>query len=94
MQGRNDVRGPGFFTVNFSIVKDTPISALGEAGKIQFRVETFNLLNRANFQTPLGTGYTNNSQALATPNPISSAAVVTGTSSTSRQIQFGLKIMF
>jgi len=88
-QGRNDLRGPGFFTVNLSIVKDTRIAALGEAGKIQFRVETFNLLNRANFATPMGTGYSSSGG-----NPSGPAGVLTSTSSTSRQIQFGLKLMF
>jgi hypothetical protein len=89
-QGRNDIRGPGYMTVNFSIVKDTSIAALGEAGKLEFRVETFNILNRANFQTPFGT----DSSSTTGANPLGSAAVTTSTSSTSRQIQFGVKLMF
>ncbi len=87
-QGRNDLRGPGYFSLNLSLVKDTAIAALGEAGKLEFRVETFNLLNRANFTTPFGTAYQSNGTLLGT------AGVITSTNGPSRQIQFGVRLMF
>jgi len=49
---RNSVYGPGFADVDFSVVKNTPIT---ERVKAQFRIEMFNLLNRANLATPSGT---------------------------------------
>jgi hypothetical protein len=47
--GRNAFRGPGFGAVDFSIFKETAIT---ERIKTQFRVEIFNLFNRANLANP------------------------------------------
>jgi Carboxypeptidase regulatory-like domain/TonB dependent receptor/TonB-dependent Receptor Plug Domain len=44
--GRNTIRGPGFAQWDLALVKNTKI---GERFNLQFRVEGFNLLNRANF---------------------------------------------
>ena len=52
--GRNILRGPGFATLDFSLVKDTALGFLGENGKLEFRAEFFNILNRANFTTQIG----------------------------------------
>jgi Carboxypeptidase regulatory-like domain/TonB dependent receptor len=49
---RNGYRGPGFADVDFSVVKNTPIT---ERVKAQFRIEMFNLFNRTNLATPSGT---------------------------------------
>ena len=38
--------------VDFSLVKDTAIRRLGEAGKLEFRAETFDLFNHPNFSGP------------------------------------------
>ncbi len=47
--GRNVLRGPGFGAVDFSVFKETPIT---ERLRTQFRVEIFNLFNRANYANP------------------------------------------
>ena len=47
--GRNILDGPGFATVNASLLKNI---VLKEAMTLQFRVEAFNLLNRTNFNLP------------------------------------------
>ena len=47
--GRDTFIGPGLATWDFSTMKNTGIS---ERLKLQFRAEIFNLLNRANFNTP------------------------------------------
>lgn len=47
--GRNALRGPGFAAVDFSIFKNTSIT---ERIKTQFRMEIFNLFNRANYANP------------------------------------------
>ncbi len=47
--GRNILDGPGFATVNASLLKNI---VLKEAMMLQFRIEAFNLLNRTNFDLP------------------------------------------
>jgi hypothetical protein len=50
--GRNAIFGPGFASIDPSIFKDFPIR---ERLKAQFRVEVFNVLNRANLTNPTTT---------------------------------------
>src|SRR5713226_537277 len=47
--GRDTYIGPGLATWDFSVLKETHIT---EGLNLQFRAEIFNLLNRANFNTP------------------------------------------
>jgi hypothetical protein len=76
--------GPGLATWDFSGQKDT---RLGEGLTLQFRGEIFNLLNRANFNTPNLIAFT--------PTGVSgTAGAITSTSTTSRQVQFALKLLW
>jgi carboxypeptidase family protein len=82
--GRDTLIGPGLATWDFSVLKDTRIR---ERLCLQFRAEIFNLLNRANFNLP--------NAVVFTPSGVSpTAGVVTSTSTTSRQVQFGLKLLW
>jgi TonB-dependent Receptor Plug Domain len=82
--GRNTLIGPGLATWDFSVLKDTKIR---ERLTLQFRAEIFNLLDRANFNTP--------NLIVFTPSGVSgTAGAITGTSTTSRQVQFGLKLLW
>jgi hypothetical protein len=100
--GRNILRGPGFANLDFSLVKDTALGFLGEGGKLEFRAEVFNILNRANFVTPgfgIGGGSANNSALVFAARadaeaPLASAARISVTSGASRQIQFALRLIF
>jgi hypothetical protein len=76
--GRNIVDGPGYQSVNLSVVKDT---LLKEGLTLQFRAESFNLFNRPNLDLP--------DIFLGSPSfgRISSAQG-------QRHIQFGLKLLF
>ena len=47
--GRNTIYGPGFGSVDFSVFKKTSIT---ERISAEFRLEIFNLLNRANYANP------------------------------------------
>ena len=81
---RDSLTGPGLATWDFSAVKDT---VLHERLTLQFRAEIFNLLNRANFNTP--------NLIVFTPSGVSgSAGVITSTSTTARQVQFALKLLW
>ena len=82
---RNPLRGPGLSTVDLSLFKDTMLS---EKVNLQFRAEIFNLFNHANFGMP-GTSLFTQTGAL-----VGSAGVITSTLTTSREIQFGLKLLF
>jgi hypothetical protein len=82
--GRDTLTGPGLATWDFSVLKDTRIR---ERVNLQFRAEIFNLLNRANFNLP--------NAVVFTPSGVSpTAGVITSTSTTSRQVQFGLKLLW
>jgi hypothetical protein len=82
--GRDTLEGPGLSTSDLSLLKDTH---LREKLNLQFRAELFNLLNRANFNTPNAVTFT---PAGVSP----TAGVITSTSTTSRQVQFGLKLLW
>jgi hypothetical protein len=84
--GRNVLTGPGLATTDSSLAKNMP---LNEKLRLQFRVEFFNLFNRANFGTPNAVVF---SSASATPSP--TAGVISSTATTSRQVQFGVKALW
>jgi hypothetical protein len=68
-------------------------TALRERLRLQFRAEIFNLLNRANFNTPSLITFT----PPTVPNPTGvsgTAGAITSTSTTARQVQFGLKMIW
>ena len=83
--GRNVVIGPGFNNTDFSIIKNTKIR---ENMRLQFRAEFFDLFNHANFGPP--------GNVVGTPafGRITATRFPTGESGSSRQIQFGLKLLF
>ena len=82
--GRGVFRGPGLSELDVSAFKSTAIS---ERASLQFRAEAFNILNRANFGTP-------NSVVFSGTSYSPSAGLITVTTTASRQIQFGLKLIF
>ena len=87
--GRNILAGPGLNDLDFSVVKNTHFH---ELFNVQLRAEAFNLLNRTNFQVPpLVTG-TDIFDSTAAPNP--TAGLLTSTTTSSRQIQLGLKVIW
>ncbi len=83
--GRNRFYGPGIKTVDLSIFKNQKIS---EALSLQLRAEAFNVLNHANLAAPNFLNDANNS--FTDPN----AGILASTSTTSRQMQFGVKVIW
>ncbi|MBI2821078.1 MAG: TonB-dependent receptor [Acidobacteria bacterium] len=84
---RNAGEGPGLATLDVSILKNFFVS---ETARVEFRAEFFNVLNRTNFQGPARSRFTHT--AGGTINR--TFGLLTETATTSRQIQFGLKIIF
>ncbi len=90
--GRDTYTGPGLATWDFSVLKETHIF---ESLNLQFRAEIFNLLNRANFNTPnLITSVLLPSPNQTVPVKSPAAGAITSTSTSSRQVQFGLKFLW
>lgn len=82
--GRNTFRGPGLHNFDIALVKDTPFGSRGgaELGTLEFRAEFFNVFNIVNFGLPnnvlRGSGF----------------GIIGKTASSSRQIQFSLKVIY
>jgi hypothetical protein len=101
---RDGLRAPSLTDVDASMVKDTKVRWLGEAGAVEFRAEVFNIMNHPNFGLPgtqiwskpastnVGTspelGSSANTAVLGT------AGQITSTNNRSRQVQLALKILF
>jgi len=88
--GRDTYIGPALATWDFSVLKETSIR---KRLNLQFRAEIFNLLNRANFNTPNLIVFTPPTATNLT-GLSGTAGAITSTSTTSRQIQFGLKLLW
>jgi len=83
--GRHTIIGPGITTFDLNLSKNTKVA---EKSELQFRVEIFNLFNRANFGIPNTTVFLSGGRRDVTAGRITS--VVTS----SRQIQFALRYAF
>jgi hypothetical protein len=82
--GRGTYLGPGLAGLDLSLVKDIAVT---ERVNLQFRSEFFNILNHTNLGTPNAIVFSGTSIS-------PSAGLITTTATTSRQIQFGLKLIF
>lgn len=90
--GRNILRGPGLASVDFSLAKTFGIKPLGEGAGLEFRAEVFNILNRANFGAPNRTVFSGTGASAGVP--LANAGIISSTSTSSRQIQFALRLSF
>lgn len=92
--GRDSLTGPGLADADFSLVKNAVVY---ERLRAQFRVEYFNIFNRTNFTTPNPIVFSNGptpSKIATAPVLSPTAGVETATATTSRQLQFALKLLF
>jgi hypothetical protein len=88
---RNSIVGPGLANLDMSLFKNNYVKRISEQFNIQFRMEIFNILNHANFNPP-----TSNTQVFngdgsrdgLTP------GVIDATATTSRQLQFAVKVIW
>ena len=88
--GRNQLVGPGLLNLDFSMVKNNFVPKISENFNIQFRFEFFNILNHANFQSPIDNSTLFNQDGTS----VGAAGSLDATTTTSRQIQFGLKVIW
>ena len=88
---RNDLHGPGFSDVDFSVFKNTKI---GERVNTQFRVEMFNVFNRLNLASP-GGGYCTDSSSCSITTTIGNAYGAPGIGAGEPfNTQLALKVIF
>jgi hypothetical protein len=90
--GRNVITGPGVTSLDFSVFKNNYIKRISERFNIQFRAEVFNILNHANFAPPSTPGNTDIFNGLGKVSD--SVGLLTRTTTTAREIQFAVKVIF
>ena len=88
---RNQVYGPGTQALGFSLFKAFPIY---EEAKLQFRAESFNLLNTPTFAYPNATINSYDANGVAVPNVGVGEISSTAAAASPRQLQFALKLIF
>jgi outer membrane receptor protein involved in Fe transport len=87
---RNSVVGPGLLDLDFSAVKNFPITKVSDVFSIQFRSEFFNILNHSNFASPIDNSTIFNQNG----SPVPGAGTIDSTTTTNREIQFALKVIW
>jgi len=90
--GRNILIGPGMSNLDFSVFKNNPIRRFSENFNIQFRAEFFNIMNRANFAVPVTPDNTDIFDSTGVPTGV--AGLLTSTTTTAREIQLALKVVW
>jgi hypothetical protein len=88
--GRNGVVGPGLVNFDVSLFKNNSVKRISEQFNVQLRVEVFNSLNRSNFNPPTSNETIFDGNGV----PVPGAGEITSTATTSRQIQFALKVIW
>ncbi|PYS38356.1 MAG: TonB-dependent receptor [Acidobacteria bacterium] len=86
---RGRFTGPGFYNLDMSLFKRIPLK---ERLNLQFRAEAFNILNHANFNSPIA-----GNVVFDTSDPskyAGTAGTITETANRERQIQFALRLEF
>jgi hypothetical protein len=89
--GRGDFTGPDLRTLDLALAKHARLAAFGNDARIEFRIEAFNVLNRANFGTPELRAFAGTA---ATESPIATFGRITTTVTSSRQVQLGVRVRF
>jgi len=90
--GRNILIGPGVTSLDFSLFKNNYIKRISERFNIQFRAEIFNIFNHANFAPPSTPTNSDIFDGSGSPNTV--AGALTSTTTTAREIQFAVKVIF
>ena len=90
--GRNTLNGPGLASVDFSVFKNNYIRRISENFNVQFRAEIFNILNRANFAPPTTPDNTDIFDSAGSVSDV--AGILSRTTTTAREVQFAIKIIW
>ena len=85
--GRNALIGPGLLNLDASLIKNTHLS---ERVNVQFRLETFNVINHTNFNPPLDNNVIFDETGVLVPG----VGTIDSTQIPARIIQLGAKLAF
>jgi TonB dependent receptor-like, beta-barrel len=92
---RNILRSPGITNLDFSLAKNFAIKRLGEGSHVEFRAEAFNIMNTPNFAVPARAVFSGTAgQAVLSTAQQNQINSTNGSFLTSRQLQFGLRLVF
>jgi hypothetical protein len=83
--GRNVIIGPGLANMDMALIKKIELS---EGVSLQFRGESFNVLNKVNWAQPSVSTFQSNGAYAG------NVGAITGTSTSGRQMQLALKLLF
>ena len=89
--GRGDFRGPNLRTVDLSLIKDSALVRARQQGRVELRLEVFNVLNRANFGVPELRAFAGEADGEA---PLATFGRIRTTVTSARQIQLGARVTF
>jgi hypothetical protein len=93
--GRNIANGPGLINLDFSVFKNNYIPKISETFNAQFRAEMFNITNRNNFAPPgVGVGTSVPVNVFDSTGVSANPGKLLNTTTTARQIQLALKLIF
>jgi hypothetical protein len=88
---RGAFTGPDLRTVDLSLVRFFPFKMLSDTGRLEFRVEAFNIFDRANFGIPSLAAFTGAADNEA---PLTTFGRIRNTVTSARQIQLGIRATF
>src|ERR1700736_5027309 len=90
--GRNVLIGPGLSNLDFSVFKNNYVRRISEDFNVQFRAEFFNVLNHTNFSVPVTPDNVTIFDSTGAPTGV--AGLLTSTTTTAREMQFALKVIW
>lgn len=88
---RGAFTGPNLRTLDLSLVKRFPWARLGDAGRVELRIEAFNVLNRANYGIPGLVAFAGARDGEA---PLPTFGRIRTTVTAARQVQLGARVVF
>jgi hypothetical protein len=89
--GRGALIGPDLRVVDVALVKRIPFTRLGEAGRLELRLEAFNVFNRVNLGAPSLQAFAGQRDDEAV---LPSFGRIRTTSTSARQVQVGARVVF
>lgn len=89
--GRGALIGPDLRVLDLALVKRIPWAKIGPAGRVELRIEMFNVFNRPNFGVPSLTAFAGTAD---NEQPLPTLGRIRNTVTSARQVQLGVRVAF